>query len=528
MNKMSIAFARKRCIHSLFEEQVERRPDAVALIHDNEQLSYRELNIRANQLAHYLMLQGAGPESLIGICVERSIEMVVGLLGILKAGAAYVPLDPAHPKERLQFMLEDSGAELLLTRQNIGKLLIDNGARQICLDSDWHSICAQSDQNPVNSITGENAAYVIYTSGSTGKPKGVMGLHRATINRLQWMWDRFPFSPSDLCCQKTNLSFVDSVWEIFGPLLAGVASVIIADEEAKDPERLAEALARHKVSRVVLVPSLLRAMLSTVDEIGESLECLKVWVSSGEALTVDLSRSFKQEMKQARLLNLYGSSEVAGDASFYEVRGDEEGSIVGIGEAIANTRMYVVDEEWRLVGEGVAGELMIGGEGLARGYHKRADLTGERFVPDPYSGEEGARMYASGDVVRRRAGGGIEYIGRRDNQVKVRGHRIEMGEIESEMRGHESVEESVVVAREGEGGEVRLEGYVVKKRGKEVSGRELRKYLKERMPEQMVPGVIVVMEEMPRTASGKVDRRRLPKGEVRDEEMEREYEGPRN
>ena len=187
-----------------------------------------------------------------------------------------------------------------------------------------------------------------------------------------------------------------------------------------------------------------------------------------------------------------------------------------------------MDEEWRLVGEGVAGELMIGGEGLARGYHKRADMTAERFVPDPYSGEEGARMYASGDVVRRRAGGGIEYIGRQDNQVKVRGHRIEMGEIESEMRGHESVEESVVVAREGEGGEVKLEGYVVKKRGKEVSGRELRKYLKERMPEQMIPGVIVVMEEMPRTASGKVDRSRLPKGEVRDEEMERKYEGPRN
>lgn len=524
---MKSAPAIERCIHGLFERQVERTPESVAVSFGHHRLIYAELNRRANQLAHYLRSYGVGTESLVGICVERSLDMIIGLLGILKAGAAYLPLDPTYPKQRLSYMLEDSQLNLLLTQRNISPNLPDHNAKEIYLESDWEAISALDDRNPPNEMSEGNAAYVIYTSGSTGQPKGVIGLHGATINRFDWMWERFPFSPSDVCCQKTNLSFVDSVWEVFGPLLAGAPTVIIPDEEAKDPYLLAEALAKHQVSRIVLAPSLLRAILERVEGAGEKISSVRLWVSSGEALGADLSKRFKQEISEARLLNLYGSSEVAADASWHEVSGDEQGGTVAIGKPISNIRMYV-DDRRQAAGERAVGELTVAGKGLARGYLKRADLTAERFLPDPFSGEEGARMYRTGDLVKRSMDGVMEYLGRVDHQVKIRGYRIELGEVEAALREHESVAESVVVAREEPGGESRLVGYVVMRKGQDASVSELRKFVKGRLPEYMTPAILVKLEKMPLNPNGKVDRLSLPRPEVRDEEMEWGYEGPRS
>lgn len=525
---MKSAPAKERCIHSLFERQVERTPDSVAVSFGHQRLTYAELDRKANQVAHYLRSFGVGTESLVGICVERSLKMIISLLGILKAGAAYLPLDSSYPKQRLSYMLNDSKVSILITQRKISPNLPDHNAMEICLESDWEAISALTDRNPPNEMSEANAAYVIYTSGSTGQPKGVIGLHGATINRCNWMWESFPFSTSDVCCQKTNLSFVDSVWEIFGPLLAGAPTVIIPDEEAKDPHLLAEAMAKYQVSRIVLTPSLLRAILEKVGGVGKKVSNVKLWVSSGEALGTDLSKVFKQELIEARLLNLYGSSEVAADASWHEVCGDERGGTVAIGKPISNIRMYVIDNRQQAVTGSADGELTIAGKGLARGYLNRADLTAERFLPDPFSDEEGARMYRTGDLVKRGLDGEMDYLGRRDHQVKIRGNRVELGEVEAALREHESVADSVVVARAEPGEELRLVGYVVIRQEQDVSLSELRKFVKGRLPDYMSPAILMKLEKLPLNPNGKVDRLSLPKPEVRDEEMERRYAEPRS
>jgi amino acid adenylation domain-containing protein len=525
-NETAADYPKDQFIHTLFERRVEELPDSVAVSFEDGHISYRELNRRANQLAHYLRNCSVGPELVVAICTERSLEMVVALLGVLKSGAAYLPLDPNYPKQRLSYMLEDSQANLLLTQRKISANLPDHNAKEIYLESDWEFISALSDRNPPNEVSEGNAAYVMYTSGSTGQPKGVIGLHGATINRFNWMWERFPFSPSDVCCQKTNLSFGDSVWEIFGPLLAGVPSVIIPDEEVKDPHLLAESLAKHRVSRIVLVPSLLRAILERVGDVREKISCVRLWVSSGEALGADLSKRFKREMSEARLLNLYGSSEVAADASWHEVSGDEQGGTVAIGKPIANIQTYVVDEQKQVSGIGIRGELHIAGEGVGRGYHRRADLTAEKYLPNPYGKREGERMYATGDLAKVSRGGEIEYLGRIDHQVKLRGYRIELGEIEAQMMSIAGVREAAVKVEGGTEEQRRLVGYIVEREGAEVSVREVREGLREKLPEYMVPAVIVKFEELPRTPGGKIDRKRLPAPQNRRDAQEREYVKP--
>jgi natural product biosynthesis luciferase-like monooxygenase protein/amino acid adenylation domain-containing protein len=489
------------CIHQLFEAQAARTPDALAIVHYSSlsvHLAYRELNRRANQLAWYLRRLGVGPEVRVGICMERSPEALVSLLGVLKAGGAYVPLDPAYPSDRLAFMLDDSQAAVLLiaTKDAGPRQLVSVSASHptlVDLRADWAAIAQGSAENPPHTTTADHPAYVIYTSGSTGHPKGVIGLHRGFLNRAGWMWSAYPFEADAISCQKTALSFVDSIWEVFGPLLQGVPNVIIPEDVLHDPDQFIQTLARWQVTRMVLVPSLLQSLLDARPNLQQMLPRLRHWISSGEALPLALLRRFQEHMPQCLLLNLYGSSEIAADALWYDTRQAARMSAVPIGRPIANTVAYLLDEALQPVPIGVVGEIFIGGLGLARGYFNRPDLTAERFVPNPFADERrttnderrhgdtetrrreagkpatqtaqrkphNSRLYRTGDLGRYRPDGMIEYLGRADQQVKVRGFRVELGEIDAALAAHPAVRETAVVARQDAYGDTRLIAYVV-------------------------------------------------------------------
>nr|MBA2284933.1 amino acid adenylation domain-containing protein [Ktedonobacteraceae bacterium] len=495
---------------TLFEKQVERTPDASAAMFKEQRLTYRDLNARANQFAHYLHSQGMQPDVRIGICLERSLDMLVGLVAILKVGGIYVPLDPAYPADRLAFMLEDAQLAALVTRHELVERLPAHEARVICIDRDWPAITQESQENPAQLARGEDDLYMLYTSGSTGKPKGITGTQRATLNRFRWMWQTYPFAPGEVCCQKTTLNFVDAVWEIFGPLLQGIPLVIIPDQTVKDLAQFLSTLAQYRVTRIVLVPSLLRVLLQSEDDLQQRLADLKYWVCSGEALPLELARSFQQRVPQGTLINLYGSTEVAADATFYEVRPDELRSSVPIGRPIANTQVYLLDEALRPVPIGVAGELHIGGVGLARGYFKRPELTRAKFVPDPFSREPGARLYKTGDWARYLPDGTLEYLGRRDQQVKVRGIRIELGEIEAVLNEHPAINEAVVAVREDVPGDQRLVAYIVLHDAQSITASDLQRHLNKEVPASMVPGSFVFLDSFPLMPNGKVDRQALP------------------
>jgi amino acid adenylation domain-containing protein len=475
------------------------------------------LNNRANRLARRLLALGVAPEWLVGVCAERSIETVVGQLAVLKAGGAYLPLDPAYPRERLRFMLEDADVSVLLAQTRFVAALPETHAPVVRLDADGELFAAESSDNPEGGARAGHAAYLIYTSGSTGTPKGVVGLQRGAVNRFAWMWKAYPFGPDEVCCQKTSLSFVDSIWETFGPLLAGVPNVIIPDAVLADAGRFVAALAEARVTRLVLVPSLLRVMLESFADLQDRLPALNFWVTSGEALTPELQRLFSERMPRAVLVNLYGSSEVAADATAYDLREHDPRAPVSIGRPISNMRAYVLDDELRPIPAGVTGELYVGGSGLARGYLRRPALTAERFLPDPFGVEPGARLYRTGDLARHLPDGNLEFVGRADRQVKVRGFRIELGEIESVLGAHDAVREAVVTAREDATGGGRLVAYIVTESegaGHAPSADELRVYASERLPEYMTPSAFVMLERLPLTPSGKIDRRSLPEPEA--------------
>ena len=506
-NETRAEYPSDKYVHQLFEEQVERTPEAVAVVFEEAALSYAELNRRANQLGHYLRRQGVGPEVKVAVCVERSLEMVVALLGVLKSGGAYVPLELKHPAERLKYMLEDSQAAVLLTRQEMLDRLPEFGGTVVRLDGQKEEISCQISENPTLLTTSESLMYVIYTSGSTGKPKGVAGTHRGMVNRLTWMQRTFPVTEDELCCQKTSLSFIDAVAEIFGPLVCGAPLLIIAESIVNDAKGLVDLLARRRITRIVLVPSLLRAMLADEPRPGHLLEKLRLVVTSGEALEAELANLFQSAMPDARLLNIYGATEVAADATCCTVSRRKASDPILIGRPFDNVRAFVLNDDLEPLPVGMAGEVYIAGAGLARGYLNRADLTAEKFVPDCFSGLEGQRLYRTGDRARWQASGQLEFLGRRDHQVKVRGYRIELGEIEVMLLGHRDVEQAVVALDR----EQRLVGYVVKRSGVgELTVEQLRSYLQERLPSYMVPGAFVIVDRFPLTTSGKVDRKALP------------------
>ncbi|RCJ40973.1 non-ribosomal peptide synthetase [Nostoc minutum NIES-26] len=510
-------------LHQLFEQQVERSPNILALISQSEQLTYQQLNQKVNKLAHYLINLGITSETLVGICLERSIDMVVAILAIFKAGGAYLPLDPNYPIERLQFMLADSQVSLVISNSSL-----INGLEQItaiALDTEWDILQKESQENPVSKSRGNDTAYVIYTSGSTGTPKGVLGTHRGTVNGLHWLWKTYPFVSDEICCQKTAISFVDSVWEIFAPLLQGIPSVIIPDAIAKDPQLFLEILDRHKVSRLVLVPSLLRILLDAYSHLIQNLSHLRLWISSGEALAVDLAQNFQKLLPNAKLINLYGSSEVSANVTFYDTNLlTEQSTIVPIGYPIDNTQVYVLDRHLQLVPIGVVGELYIGGDGLAKGYWHRLELTGERFIDNPFI--PGTKLYKTGDLVRYLNNGQLEYLDRYDDQIKIRGFRIELGEITSAITQHPSVQDVVVISHNDAEGEQYLTAYIVTQQENLIS--HILQNLQQKLPSFMIPSAFVVVDGIPLTPNGKVDKNSLPTDDIIHPNSPKSFIVPRN
>jgi amino acid adenylation domain-containing protein/FkbM family methyltransferase len=501
-NQTATEYSQRLCAHQLFEEQVEATPKAVAILHQNERVTYAELNRRANQLAHYLRELGVGPEVLVGILMERSVEMVVAVLGVLKAGGAYVPLDPQHPLERLSWMLEDTGLAVLLTQERLGDRVPSHWGHTLYLDSEWESVAEHPDTNPASGDSAiDNLAYVIYTSGSTGRPKGVAVEHHGLSNYLLWARDAYGFSTASAAPLHSSLSFDLTVTSLFGPLMSGGRVDLLAEG---DVEALAEALRTRGDYQVVkLTPSHLR--LLTLQLSGEeAARATRALVVGGEQLTSEVTGWWQERAPGVRIFNEYGPTETVVGCSVYELRREAGGEgAIPIGRPIANTQLYILDGEGQVVPEGVVGELYIGGAGVARGYLNRPELTAEKFVTNPFG--EG-RLYRSGDLARYLSSGEIEYVGRADEQVKLRGYRIELGEIEAVLAEHPSVRESAVILRE-DAGEKRIVAYVA---GDEGCADELRQYAKEQLPVYMVPAAFVMLESLPLTTNGKLDRRALP------------------
>jgi amino acid adenylation domain-containing protein len=514
-NATSFTYPADATVVSLFEAQVDRSPEATALIFGEARLSYRELNRRANQLARHLQNLGVGPEVVVGLCTERSLEMVVGMLGTLKAGGAYVPLEPIYPEERLKYMVEDTGAPVLLTQHQFAELLPSQDAEVICLDADWKSISTQDDRNLSIEIEAAVLAYVIYTSGSTGDPKGVMIEHGALANHMLWMQRALPLTEQDRVLQKTAFSFDASIWEFYAPLLAGAQLVMAEPHGHLDLDYLANLIQRRGVSVLEFAPASLQALVEH-GGLAESPSLRRI-LSGGDVLRTDLAESLSQQTA-AELFNAYGPTEATIGVTIAKYDCAQcAGDTVPLGRPIDNVQLYVLDNHQQLCPIGRPGELHIGGACLARGYLNRPDLTAERFVANPFwpHASDCERLYRTGDLVRYRADGQLEFIARVDDQIKVRGFRIEPGEVEAALLKRIDVDESVVIAREDTLGDKRLVAYVVPAADAELSASDLRTGLIEKLPEHMVPSAFVVLDELPFAPSGKVDRRALPPPDIK-------------
>jgi amino acid adenylation domain-containing protein/natural product biosynthesis luciferase-like monooxygenase protein len=513
------------CIHQLFEEQVKTSPETRAVVSEAQSLTYAELNRKANRLAHYLIGLGVKPEERVGICMERSVAMVVGLMGILKAGGAYVPLDPGVPQERLRQVVGDTRPKIMLRDEAgaaaLGEELAD-GLTVVALDEAgqaaaeaavWEEQESTDPDARALGVTSQNVAYVIATSGSTGLSKGVMNEHRALINRLGWMQQAYGLEREDVVLQKTSFSFDVSVWEFFWTLSAGATLAVAPPEAHRDGLQLVELIRKWGVTTVHFVPSMLGVFLSTPGV--EGCRTLRRVVCSGEALAGVHIEAWQEKLRGTELYNLYGPTEAAIDVTAWRCPRDFVGGRVAIGRPIANTRIYLLDEQGEPVPLGAVGEIYIGGAGVARGYVNRPELTAERFLPEPFSTVAGSRMYRTGDLGRYLGDGNIEFLGRNDHQVKIRGFRIELGEIEARLAEHPGVREAVVVVREGEAAEKRLVAYyTVKERGGQrrdkCRAEELRAHLLGKVPAYMVPAAYVELKQLPLTVNGKLDRKALP------------------
>ncbi|MEG5138691.1 MULTISPECIES: amino acid adenylation domain-containing protein [unclassified Microcoleus] len=488
------------CLHQLIAQQAEVTPDKIAVSFEGQTLTYEELHQRSNQLANYLQQRGVKPDDLVGICVDRSLEMLVGLLGVLKAGGAYVPIDPNYPDDRVEYMIENSQAKVLLTQQQLVKSLPTEESLVICLDTDWPLIAQESQEMPIASVTPENMAYVIYTSGSTGKPKGVQVLHRGAVNFLKSMREQPGICATDILLSVTTLSFDIAVLELFLPLTVGAQVVILSREAAMDGRKLLRTIAQLGITILQATPVTWRLLLESGWEGQSPMKML----SGGEAIPKELAAQLLT--KGTELWNMYGPTETTVWSTVYQIKDPEQRILIG--KPIANTDIYILDALLQPVPVGVAGELHIGGSGLARGYLQRDDLTTERFIPNPF--RETERIYKTGDLARYLPDGNIECLGRLDFQVKIRGFRIELGEIESVLVKHSNVQQAVVIVREDFPGDKRLVGYIVALNNQNPTIQELRSLLKEYVPEYMVPSIFVFLEALPLTPNGKVDRKALP------------------
>ncbi len=514
-NETKASYPDSLCLHQLFERQAEKTPGAVALVFEGEALTYAELNRKANKLAHHLRRMGVAAESRAGILMERSVEMVLAVLGIMKAGGAYVPLDPAYPQERLEFMMDDADVSIILTQERLAESLPESEARLVCLDTGWGEIELESDETPETSLNADNMVYVIYTSGSTGRPKGVMVPHRGVVNCLYWLQKTFRLSEQDCLLLKASLNFDASVWELFGAWLVGGRVVVARQGGQQDPGYLVRAIAENGVTTVHFVPSMLPLFLDE-RELSTVASSLRLVAFGGEAMPVETLERL-QERLGVEAHNFYGPTEGCIGSIDWLCARDGERLVVPIGQPIDNTKAFVLDEHMQPVPVGVSGELFLGGDCVARGYLRRPELTAERFIPDPFTTEPGARLYRTGDLARYNRDGQIEFLGRLDHQVKIRGLRIELEEIEAVLATHEAVGECLVLAREDVPGDKRLVAYLVAAPGAALPETSLlRRYLRDRLPDYMIPTVFVALDCLPLTTSGKVDRKALPAPEMDD------------
>ncbi|MBN9232065.1 MAG: amino acid adenylation domain-containing protein, partial [Legionella sp.] len=498
-------------IHGLFEEQVIKTPKKVAIAYEEISLNFEELNAKANQLAYFLIEKGILPYQKVAVSLDRTPELVVSQLAILKVGAIYVPIDPAYPAARKKYMVEDSEASAYISSSNgtddIGRI------KATTIYVDKQNFEKYSTKNLKLNFEARGVD-IIYTSGSTGNPKGIQQTHKARLNRFHWMWEKYPFSSDDVCCQKTPISFGDSIWETLGPLLKGVTLVIFSEDTVKDPTLFINGLNRHKVTRIVVVPSLLQAMVDLGSSKQLSLNALKICIVSGEACPVILTKKFLNFCPQSLLINIYGSTEFCADATYYEVTGSESSRInLPIGKPLSNFHTYILDKNNNLLAPGIAGEIHISGTGVASGYLNNAELTNKKFIPNPYSkNKRHSILFKTGDLGRYLEDGNIEFLGRNDRQVKIRGARIELDEIQSVLAAHESIQGAVVLAKGVQLEERHIVAYVIEQSQEPTTENQksefkgnLNTYLSEKLPPYMLPSYIVILDEFPLTPNGKID-----------------------
>lgn len=500
------------CIHEIFEEQVRLTPQAVAIEFGECQMTFTELNSKADQVSARLQKSSVKSGDYVALMVDRSPEMIAAFLGILKCGAACVPLDKSGPAERIRHMISQANVNVLLSSSSISTLNISDEITVLDLESVSSN---RSDEETPNSKSGCNVnqpAYVIFTSGSTGLPKGVIGTHSSLLNGLRWIWCSYPFERDEVCCYtRSQLNLIDSMWEIWLPLLRGVRLRILKEEVLRNPRRLVEALREHRITRIAIVPSLLQLLIDSCRSLVQQLPNLRLWMSSGEPLRTDLAERFLTVLPTSRLLNLYGLSEVP-DVTYFEVGSAPAPPIsIPIGTAIANISLFLLDENKNLVPEGRPGELHVGGPGLAMGYLARPALTAERFIPNGFGNTPGERLYNTGDLAQCRYDGNLEYLGRKDLQVNIHGFRVELGEVEVALSQHPDVAQAVVIARKQPEEANTLAAFLLFETDRIVSGPELRSYLKYKLPYYMIPTEFVSVDSIPFTRSGKVDRLALSK-----------------
>lgn len=515
-NATETGYPRDKCIHELFEAQVQKTPEAVAVVFGDRQLTYRELNRRANQLAHYLQKQGVGPNVLVGICVERSLEMIVGLLGILKAGGAYVPLDPAYPQERLAFMLANTGLSVVVTQARLHKRLPENIPHVVCVDTDWPVIERESEKNLTSGLMPDHLLYVIYTSGSTGHPKGSGVYQRGFVNLLHWFINQFELGNNDRVLLISSLSFDLTQKNLYAPLLVG-GQLHLQDSEPYDAGEIVRTVCKNGITWLNCTPSAFYPLVDYGDQSLRMKRTLRYVFLGGEPISLTrLSDWLKAVGGATQLVNTYGPTECTDISTSYRASGTGPGveSEMPIGKPISNVRVYVLDQNLSLVPVGVTGELCVAGDGVGPGYINNLDLTLAKFVPDPFSRQPGARLYRTGDLARWLPDGNLDYLGRIDNQVKVRGFRIELGEIEAILSQQSDVQQAIVVVREDRPGDSlagkRLVAYLVLRPESQPSVSALRSALKARLPDYMLPSAFVFLDQLPLSPNGKIDRKALP------------------
>ena len=518
-NSTERSYRNDRYLHELIAEQAKRNGEAIAVKSEEGELSYGELNRRANQVGRYLQRLGVGPEVLVGVYLERSVEMVVGLLGVLNAGGAYMPLDPESPLERLGYMLEDAGVGVVLTQRALEARLPALWGQTVLLDEDWERIGGESESEPESMVDAENPAYVLYTSGSTGRPKGVVISHGAILNHMLWMQEAFPLNERDCVLQKTPFSFDASVWEFYAPLLVGGLLVMSRPGGHLDSAYLVRLIVEREVTILQVVPSMLRMLLDEVEL--EKCRSLKRVFCGGEALTRDLQDRFFSRLP-VELHNLYGPTEATIDAITWSCRRDEKSAraIVPIGRPIANAQAYVLDERLEPAPVGVVGALYLGGSGIGQGYLRQPEMTAERFIPHRFSSQPGERLYETRDSARYLPDGNLEFMGRADYQVKFKGYRIELDEISRVLEQELWIKEAVTVVRKDDHGVEQLVAYLVVDGERKEEMKQLRNLLKEKLPNYMIPMAIMALEKMPLTPNGKLDRKALPSPERERGEIE--------